>query len=107
MFMHYFNELRDLFQMVQVLYSIVYNNVHDFRLIIYFCTILLSPNVGLRGQESTALSAYSFSGTGMHKKTAMNLSFKSKHCVSVQLLSVTNLNTSKTSGPSRIHQKTV
>lgn len=40
MFMHYFNELRDLFQMVQVLYSIVYNNVHDFRLIIYFCTMI-------------------------------------------------------------------
>lgn len=38
--MHYFNELRDLFQMVQVLYSIVYNNVHDFRLIIYFCTMI-------------------------------------------------------------------
>lgn len=39
--MHYFNELRGLFQMVQVLYSIVYNNVHDFRLIIYFCTMII------------------------------------------------------------------
>lgn len=26
--------------MVQVLYSIVYNNVHNFRLIIYFCTMI-------------------------------------------------------------------
>lgn len=39
--MHYFSELQSLlFQMVQVLYSIMYNNVHNFCLIIYFCTMM-------------------------------------------------------------------